>query len=218
MHKGLGRQVGKTFFQEGFALGAGIDDQLRSPDGHGYFDFAPDGIHESFVGERPHDSGSTDDGDAVNDPELGIEGALGQFAAAGYGNRDIEAAVVQGRQFLFDHLARNAIDSRAPDRQAQARQRYTAYAFALQELDAGFVAEGDGDYNGLSIGNIGIVTGVFDDGSGSLIRKKLRPSNARQNLFWPSEGAWAKKNLPLHQACPSRSFLRMRLQMDVSNG
>ena len=137
---------------------------------NGHFEFASDGIEKGFMRKGLDDTGGADDGEPVDHADPVVEGSFRQFLAAGDADRHIQSAGVELAQFPFHHLARNGIDGRTADLDTQPGKGDGSDALTADKTDVGMgVTESDLCRDDHSVGDIGIVAGLFPYADGDAV-------------------------------------------------
>ena len=160
--RGLGQD--EQLLHGGLGGGAGGAGDVVEAGALGDIDAAMDGMNPGRAGVRHDNAGGAENGQAADDAEPGIQGALGDPLAAGDGDFDDDIGCAGRRHRGADHLARRGIDGWFARRQGQAGPGDGADAGTGAELHAASRRPMPHcRHDQRAMGDIGIVAGVLDD-------------------------------------------------------
>ena len=130
-----------------------------------------DGVDEGLLAHRLDDAGRTEDGNAADNAEAGVEGLFCERLALRHGDHDGQtAAIITEAHDLFDvfadHAARDGVDGRSADRLVEPALRHAAHARAAVDRDAGCFRALDGCKHEGIVRDVRIVAAVLADGAG----------------------------------------------------
>ena len=130
-----------------------------------------DGVNQGLLAHRLDDAGRTEDGNAADDAEAGVERLFRECLALRHEDDDGQtAAIIAQAQDLFhvfaDHAARDGIDGRRADRLVEPALCNAAYARAAVDRDAGRFRPAHGGKHQRVARDVRIVAAVLADGAG----------------------------------------------------
>ena len=175
----------------------------------------PDGIHQGFFAHRLYNAGSSQNGDAPQDAQPGVEGLFRQLLPQGHGDQHPKAAgIVQGTgdfpQVFLDHFPGHRIDGSLSNGLIQPRFRPPANAEAPIDIHQPFRNQGHLCVNQRPGSDIRIVSPVLLNGTADAV---LCPDNVMNRQFQiqplgrvQTDGAF----LPARQEHPPRRLGRRR--------
>ena len=172
-----------------------------------------DGVDEGLLAHRLDDAGRTEDGNAADNAEAGVEGLFCERLALRHGDHDGQtAAIIAEAHDLFDvfadHAARDGVDGRRADRLVEPALCNAAYARAAVDRDAGRFRPAHGGKHQRVARDVRIVAAVLADGAGDGIggSRDLKHVQRQGDALWREQidGSFFVAG----QQHPRRSFCR----------